>query len=123
MNWDTLKYISLCMLQQYLLETGDRIVCCTAQRMKTRVDFAEGQFKMVAGNIKQIEEMLNRAEYFRSHKSSLVRIIDITQVDYDERRIYFNKDVTAKLRAHSVEEMKFIMANKENGQYNSFRLI
>jgi DNA-binding LytR/AlgR family response regulator len=123
MNWETLKYISLIALQQYLTETGDKIVCCTAQRMKTRVDFAEGRFKMVSCNIKQIEDMLNRAEYFRSHKSNLVSIADITRVDYNEGRIYLKNNITAKLCDRKVTEMKFIIVNRDKDFIKAFRLI
>ncbi len=71
--------------------------------------------------LKNIEEFLNSCNYYRCHYSYLVNISYITRVDYDERRIYFKEYFTAELCVRNVTEMKFIMANRDNDLYNSFR--
>ena len=109
-------------LRQFIAETGFIIICCQATAGRCAiVGFADGPCIQVTCMLKNIEEFLNSCNYYRCHYSYLVNISYITRVDYDERRIYFKEYFTAELCVRNVTEMKFIMANRDNDLYNSFR--
>lgn len=119
-----LKTFGIISLQQFIEEYGFIIICCQAAGTCTLVGFADGPCINVTCILKKVETFLNSYNYYRCHYSYLVNINYITRVDYEKRRIYFKGGIfIARLCAAKVTEMKFIMANRDNGLYNSFRKI
>jgi DNA-binding LytR/AlgR family response regulator len=107
-------------LLQYLVTTGDKIIVCIAACQYTYVWFAEERFWHVSGNIKQIESWLADNNLFRAHKSYLVNLNYIIDIDYDKRSITMEGGHIAKLGKHKVKSLKLLMANREKPEVLNF---
>ena len=113
MSWLNIKNFGIKALQQYLLNTGCKIIICIADKQYTYIWFTNGDYEQVSSNIKQIKLKLSDNYLFRSHESYLVNLNYIIHIDYDNLLITMEGGHTAKLRKTKVATLKLLMANRE----------